>query len=79
MGINCGRIESSTNNATVTGSNRCGGICGSNSGSSAEVVECCNYGKVIDKYTMPRGNSRDYYIVANVNSNDIKIKSKSYG
>lgn len=41
-------------------------------------MECCNYGKVIDKYTMPRGNSRDYYIVANVNSNDIKIKSKSY-
>ena len=41
-------------------------------------MECCNYGKVIDKYTMPRGNSRDYYIVVNVNSSDIKIKSKSY-
>ena len=39
--------------------------------------EYCNYGKVIDKYTLPRGDCRDYYIVVQVNDNELKIKSKS--
>ena len=40
-------------------------------------MEYCNYGKVIDKYTMPKGNRRDYYIIIYVNYNELKVNSKS--
>lgn len=40
-------------------------------------MECCNYGKVIEKYIMPRNNSRERHIIVNVNGNDIKIKSEN--
>ena len=40
-------------------------------------MEYCTYGKVIDKYTMPKGDRRDYYIVIHVNDNELKVNSKS--
>lgn len=36
-------------------------------------MEYCNYGKVIDKYYMSKGRSRDYYIVVKVGDNVLKF------
>lgn len=41
-------------------------------------MEYCNYANVIDKYKIPTGKYKEYYIVVNINGNKLKIKTNEY-
>ena len=40
-------------------------------------MEYCNYGKVLDKYTLYSNSFKHHYIIVQVNDNRLKIHSKN--